>query len=91
VGTLTEEQLFHVTRSEISWRYWKAYKKIREFNYLQYYSSAKELYNDMKSVGIVRAHEGGDEGLLAEKPVFFYSPGRWSPARSPEFPPGMFC
>lgn len=89
VSTLSEDQLFHVRRSEISWRYWKAYKKTREFNIVQYSSSAKELYDDMKEMGISRIREG-EKGVLAEKPYFMDPPGRWNVGGVPSFPPGMY-
>lgn len=89
LSALSEDELLNLRRSEISWRYWKATKIVREFNLIDRVASAQELYNDMKELGISRIHEGAN-GLLAEKPYFMDPPSRWSEGKVPEFPPGMF-
>lgn len=92
VSTLSEDELFRVRRSEISWRYWKACNKTHEFSLLdinEYYKSAQKLYDDLKEFGLTRIHLG-DEGLLAEKPNFLTGPGKWTIKKAPDFPPGMY-
>ncbi|MCL2507852.1 MAG: DUF4838 domain-containing protein [Oscillospiraceae bacterium] len=79
---LTEEQLTRVLKSEISWRYWKATNKVREFGLLTRYESSQQLYSDIKALGITRIHEGAG-GLMADKVYFMDPPGRWSTSRVP--------
>lgn len=78
---LTEEQMNHVLLSEISWRYWKACNRLCEFNpiygALARAEQNKQLFKDMKKLGIVRLHEG-DGGLLSDDPRFFDSPKEWT-------------
>lgn len=83
--TLKDDQLFHVRRSEISWRYWKATRKIREFNLIDYQTSSRELMDDMRELGIVRIHEG-EGGELAEKHPFLIVPHDWSIRRAASYP-----
>lgn len=75
--TLSEDQLFRVRLSEISWRYWKAHNNKREFSAFQFEESAKLLYADMKELGITRIQAGGPEYKLSDNPDFKQPPGEW--------------
>lgn len=77
---LTEEQLKRVQLSEISWRYWKSNNRVCEFTSLQSgvkrAEQNKQLYKDMKRLGITRLSEG-EGGLLSSDPNYFSNPKEW--------------
>ena len=79
-GAETEEQLEHVLRSEISWRYWKACNFIGEFSSSdneKRMSENEKLYNDFVKFGIKRLSEG-EGGLIKEEKIdFMTTPDKW--------------
>lgn len=76
----TADEITHLRLSEISWRYWKACKKIQEFSRFQHpdkwQASNEQLYNDMVELGISRIREGGN-GKLTDTPDFTKTPNTW--------------
>lgn len=78
---LSEAERTRVLLSEISWRYWKACNNVCEFTRLQCginrLEQKKQLYQDMKKLGITRLREG-DGGLLSDDPMYFSPPGEWT-------------
>ncbi len=79
-GAETEDQLEHVLRSEISWRYWKACNYIGEFSTTdneKRIAENEKLYNDMVKFGITRLSEGEGGYIKEEKVDFTVAPNRW--------------
>jgi len=79
-GAETEEQLEHVLRSEMCWRYWKSCAYKGEFSNKDWDRRVAEnenFYNDLVRFNIIRLCEGAD-GLIKEEKVDFASaPDRW--------------
>ncbi|MBE6756675.1 MAG: DUF4838 domain-containing protein [Ruminococcaceae bacterium] len=79
-GAETEEQLEHVLRSEMCWRYWKSCAYKGEFSNKDWDRRVAEnenFYNDLVKFNIIRLCEGAD-GLIKEEKVDFASaPDRW--------------
>lgn len=79
---LTDEEMNRVLLSEISWRYWKASNRVCEFTLLQggmkRLEANKQLYKDMKKLGITRICEGGEGALLTDDPRYFDPPREWT-------------
>ena len=63
----------NVLRSQLSWRYWKAWNKVSEFSRLQlpgkWMTENERLFNDFKAFGVNRYSEGN---MFAIEP-----PGNW--------------
>lgn len=79
-GAETEEQLEHVLRSELSWRYWKACNFVGEFDNKdseRYASENEKLYNDFVKYGIKMLSEGKGGYINEEKVDFTIMPYRW--------------
>ena len=79
-GAKTEEQLEHVLRSEICWRYWKACAYKGEFSNKDLdrrVAENEKLYNDFIKFGIVRLSEGAGGYIKEEKVDFMLSPEKW--------------
>lgn len=79
-GAETEEQLEHVLRSEMCWRYWKSCAYKGEFSNKDWdkrISENENFYNDLVRFNIIRLCEG-EGGLVKEEKVDFASaPDRW--------------
>ncbi len=79
-GAETEEQLEHVLRSEMSWRYWKACSYVGEFSnddQARKYAENEKFYNDLVKFGITRLGEGAGGYIIEEKVDFAQCPSRW--------------
>lgn len=79
-GAETEEQLEHVLRSEICWRYWKACNFVGEFSNKdneKRIAENEKLYNDFIKYGIKRLSEGSGGLIKEEKVDFTRTPYNW--------------
>ncbi len=79
-GAETEEQLEHVLRSEMCWRYWKSCSYKGEFsnkNWDRRISENEKFYNDLVKFNITRLCEGTGGYIKEEKVNFADSPDRW--------------
>lgn len=79
-GAETEEQLEHVLRSEMCWRYWKACSYAGEFSNDDMERKAAEnekFYNDLVKFDIIRLNEGEGGYIKEEKIDFNSTPNRW--------------
>ncbi len=69
------EELDHIMRSELSWRFWKAFVNKREFgNIFTAVNNRKQLKADFEKFGVTRMHEGTIEEL---HPLYMYVPARF--------------
>lgn len=79
-GAETEEQLEHVLRSEICWRYWKACARAGEFATKDEASTIevnKAFYEDLVKFNITRLCEGANGYIKEEKLDFSKTPDKW--------------
>lgn len=79
-GAETEEQLEHVLRSELCWRYWKACSYRGEFSNKDWdrrVAENEKLYNDFVKYSVVRLSEGAGGYIKEEKVDFNQSPDKW--------------
>lgn len=80
-SNLSETQLNNVLKSEVSWRIWKAGHHCDEFSLLQKwqdkFDNARELTDDMRSLGITRIAEGQPDACLSDNPNFLRLPDLW--------------
>lgn len=78
-ASLPDEET-RIRLSEISWRYWKACNKVKEFSRLcraeKWQESNKRLYDDIVDLGITRIREG-ENGKLTDTPDFTKTPNTW--------------
>ncbi|MBQ3602222.1 MAG: DUF4838 domain-containing protein [Clostridia bacterium] len=77
------EQLSQIERSELSWRYWKAVNRKSEFSLWQFpylwMRENEKLYNDFRSMGIIRMNEGGNSNLSECNLLYLYRiPTKWT-------------
>ena len=76
----TEEQLEHVLRSELSWRYWKACNFVGEFSTKdndRRMAENEKLYNDFVKYDIKRLSEGAGGYIREDKVDFTRTPYNW--------------
>ncbi len=71
----SEEELSHILRSEISWRYWKASCNKGEFGGIHKIEERKQLLADMKAFGITMLNEGGS--FTYSEKLEYFSPTYW--------------
>ena len=64
-----ENQLSHINRSELCWRYWKASVNKGEFSKFFAVKEKKELVNDIKNAGTLKHQEGSNE--INPSPLFW--------------------
>lgn len=78
-GAKTPEQLEHVERSEICWRYWKACNAQSEFKGEGRLEENIRLYEDLKKFNITMLHEsiGSNGGYINPDPDMTLIPNRW--------------
>lgn len=74
------DEITRLRLSEISWRYWKACRKVDEFSRFQHpdkwQANNELLYNDIVELDISRIREGGN-GKLTDTPDFTKTPNTW--------------
>lgn len=76
-----DEQILKITKSQLSWRYWKACKQVDEFLLsVTREERYREFYEDLKKYGITRISEGPD-GSLSSNPDFGLTPRNWKESR----------
>ncbi len=79
-GAETEEQLEHVLRSELCWRYWKSCSYMGEFSNKDWdkrIAENEKFYNDLVKFNITRLGEGAGGYIKEEKVNFTDAPNRW--------------
>ncbi len=79
-GAETEEQLEHVLRSEMCWRYWKSCSYKGEFSNKDWdrrIAENEKFYNDLVKFNITRLCEGAGGLIKEEKVNFSDTPNRW--------------
>lgn len=79
-GAETEEQLEHVLRSELCWRYWKSCAYKGEFSnddWDRRVAENEKFYNDLLKYGIKRLNEGDGGYINPEKVDFGQPANRW--------------
>ncbi|MCR4615421.1 MAG: DUF4838 domain-containing protein [Clostridiales bacterium] len=69
------EELDHVLRSELSWRFWKASAGIREFmDPNTAVNARRQLEEDLEKYGVTTIHEGATNPL---HPLYMYVPAQY--------------
>ena len=78
----TDEQLEHLRRSELSWRWWKAGAGKCEFSFFnpQRADEKEKLYQDLLAAGVIDFREFSNEDLTAIDPnvIRWATPDYWS-------------
>ncbi len=84
----TEDELSHLERSELGWRFWKASLNKGEFSLLNphRYKEKQKLFDDMQAFGITMLNEGGSGDYLDCICVKYAPVNEWNMYESDEPP-----